>query len=104
MVEITLPALAGQEVRYDDHTWELTGSVDVRGTGDHLLVEAEEVDDVRGRTGQLRFAIEDPPASLNPGSLGENLERLQYEDGQYRVLVTTGGRTYGYALRSIDYE
>ncbi|MFW5905481.1 MAG: hypothetical protein ACOCUO_01385 [archaeon] len=55
MVETELPELDGVEVEYGDHTWELTGMVDVRGTGESLEVNAKQADDVRGNEVDLRF-------------------------------------------------
>lgn len=104
MVEITLPVLAGKEVRYGDDTWELTGVVEVGGTGEYLEAEAEQVDDVRHRTARLHFGLENPPASLNPGNVGDYFEQLQREGDEYHLLVKTDERTYRYGLNSVGYE
>ena len=61
MVEDHRSELAGRELRGDDHTWQLTGNVDVRGTGELLEAEAKQADDVRHRRADLRFVLQDPP-------------------------------------------
>lgn len=104
MVETHFPGIEGKRLRYDDHTWELTGRVDVRGTGDRLAVDAKRVDGVRHERATLRFGLRDPPGSLNPGNLGDPTARLERGDGQHRLLVATEGRTYRYELNSIRYE
>jgi len=48
MVETEWPKLGGTKLQYSDHTWELTGTVEIAETGDVLAVEAKQVDDVRG--------------------------------------------------------
>ena len=102
MVETQWPELAGKRVRYGDHTWELTGLVDVRGTGDVLEVEATQVDDVRRGSATLRFDLENPPASLNPGNLGDHFDRLEREDGRYHLVVEKESRRYRYELHGME--
>jgi len=103
MVEISLVAIGGKEVRYDDGTWELTGDVDVVGTGEHIQAEAKQVDDVRGRRARLRFDLETPPASLNPGDVGGYFESLERDGDRYQLVLKTDQRTYRYELNGIEY-
>jgi len=58
MVETEWPKLGGTKLQYSDHTWELTGTVEIAETGDVLAVEAKQVDDVRGRKANLRFGLQ----------------------------------------------
>lgn len=102
MVRTTWPELVGREVRYRDHTWELTGPVDVRGTGERLAVEARQVDGVGHDTATLRFGLADPPDSLNPGDLGEHFDRLEREGDRYRLVVEKDARRYRYELRGLE--
>jgi hypothetical protein len=104
MVESNWPELAGEQVRYLDHTWELTGAVEVRGTGDALAVEATQVDGVRKRTATLHFGLEEPPESLNPGNLGGHFDRLEREGDDRYLVVSKGSRTYRYELRRLAYD
>lgn len=96
--------LGGKELRYGDHTWELTGMVDVRGTGEVLEVEAKRVDDIRHDTATLRFGLRNPPASLNPGDLGDHFDKLERDGDQYHLVIKTGPRTYRYDLHGLEYE
>ncbi|WP_132057056.1 hypothetical protein [Halorussus amylolyticus] len=104
MVETHWGDIAGREVRYTDHTWELTGNVGVRNSGESLAVEAKQADDVRGETATLHFEVEDPADSLNPGNLGEHFDSLERtREGQYLV-VKKDRRTYRYELRRLEYD
>jgi hypothetical protein len=104
MVDTRWEDIRGMELRYHDHTWELTGDVDVLEDGGLLAVEARQADDVRSRTGRLHFDLESPTASLNPGDLGDQFDRLERtRDGQYLV-VETGRQTYRYVLRRLAFE
>lgn len=102
MVEARWPELEGKELRYAGHRWALTGEVDVRSTGELLAVEARQLDDVRHRTATLRFGLERPPASLNPGVLGDHFDRLERDDDGYVLVVKSEPRVYRYALQSLD--
>lgn len=102
MVETRWPDLEGTEVRYGNHTWELTGSVDVRATGDLLEVEAAQIDDVRRGKALLRFGLQNPPASLNPGNLEGRFERLEREGDRYFLVIRTDPRTYRYELHGVE--
>lgn len=104
MVETQWPELAGKEVRYHDHTWELTGRVDVRGTGEVLAVEARQADGVGHDAATLRFGIENPPGSLNPGDLGDHFDRLERDGDRYHLVVEREARRYRYALRGLEYR
>lgn len=104
MVESQWPELGGKEVRYADHTWELTGVVDVQNTGERLEVQAVQVDDVRHGRASLRFGLDSPPASLNPGDLGGHFDRLERDRNQYAIVVKTDRRVYRYALQGMSYR
>ena len=104
MVETHWEDLRGKELRYLDHTWALTGDVDVRDSGDLLAVEATQVDDVRRERATLYFGIEDPPDSLNPGDLGDQFDRLEREGDHQYLVVKKEGRTYRYELRRLEHE
>lgn len=96
------PELAGRQLRYGDRTWELTGEVEVKQTGNLVEVEVEQVDDVRHQTAVLRFGLEDPPQSLNPGDLGEHFDSLERHGEEYRLVVKKDPRTYRYELLGIE--
>lgn len=104
MAETHWDDIRGSEVRYTDHTWELTGDVDIRERGELLVVEATQSDDVRGRTAFLHFGLQNPPSSLNPGDLGELSDGLERVDGDYHLVVTKGPRTYRYGLQRLERE
>lgn len=104
MVEPRWAELRGKELRYRDHTWELTGDVDVRRNGELLAVRARQVDDVRHRTATLYFGLDNPPAALNPGNLGEHFDRLERTDDEIMLVVKKERRTYRYELQRLQYE
>lgn len=100
----TWPELGGKRLQYADRTWELDGEVSVLDDGDLLGVEATAVDDVRSRSATLYFGIDQPPASLNPGDLGEHFDSLQSTGDATTLDVRTPGRTYRYDLERVAYE
>lgn len=104
MVEDSWHELGGTQIRYGDSTWELTGEVTVRGTGEGLGVEARQVHDVRHRKATLQFGLEDPPASLNPGDLGEHFDHLERENDEHYIVVRQSPRTYRYKLDGLEYH
>lgn len=104
MADQTWPELGGTEVRYADETWELTGDVSVRGTGEVVEADARAIGDVKHRSAILRFNLRDPPASLNPGNLGDHFDRLIREGDRYHLEVKKEPRTYRYDLESIEYD
>ncbi|MFC7046004.1 hypothetical protein ACFQH6_11785 [Halobacteriaceae archaeon GCM10025711] len=104
MVEAHWGNLEGKELRYNDNTWELTGDVAVLDRGDRLAVEARQVDDVRHQTARLHFGVESPPASLNPGALGDHFDRLEKAGDDQYLVVKKEGRTYRYELRRMEYK
>ncbi|WP_255149117.1 hypothetical protein [Halorarius halobius] len=103
MVETHWDALRGREVRYRDHTWELTGDVTVRDSGTVVSLGAVQTDDVRRRSARLQFDVAGP-SSLNPGSLGDVFERLERDGGTLTLVVETDGRRYRYRLTRLAYE
>lgn len=104
MVETEWPEIGGTEVQYGDHTWELTGTVDIAETGDALAVEAKQVDDIRERKADLRFGLHDDAPSLNPGNLGSHFDRLERAGDTQYLVVKTEPRTYRYELQGVEYE
>jgi len=103
MVEQEWPELGGKQLRFDDHTWELSGVVDVRGTGEVVEAEARQVDDVKHERARLRFNLRDPPASLNPGNLEDHFDELRRDGDRYWLVVKKEARSYRYDLESIEY-
>lgn len=103
MVESHWEAIRGKQLRYSDHTWELTGDVDVLRDGAVIAVAATQVDGVQHDKARLFFGIENPPGSLNPGNLGEHFDSLVREDGKQSLQIEKTGRTYRYELRRIEY-
>jgi hypothetical protein len=101
MVESHWEDLRGRELRYRDHTWELTGDVDVRESGELLAVEARQTDDVRHGTATLYFALEPPTDSLNPGNLGDHFDRLERTGNTQYLVVKKERRTYRYVLQRL---
>jgi hypothetical protein len=96
--------LRGKELRYRDHTWELTGDVDVRESGELLAVETRRVDDVRHGRATLYFGLENAPDSLNPEKLGQHFDRLERKGSHQYLVVKKEGRTYRYELRRLEHE
>ena len=104
MVEVNVPALAGERVRYTDDTWELTGTIDVTQNGELLQAKARQSDRVRGSAGWLKFSLETPPASLNPGNIGEFSAELVDGDGGPALRITRDGRADRYRLTKLRYD
>lgn len=104
MVEAHWDGLRGRELRYRDHTWELTGDVDVRDSGDLLAVGATQADDVRGQRATLYFGLTEESDSLNPGDMGEHFDRLERVDGDTHLVVQKERRRYRYELDRLEYE
>lgn len=104
MVEAYWEGLRGQSLRYLDREWELTGDVDVLGDGDLVAVQATRADDVRRQGARLYFGLQDPPGSLNPGNMGEQVEGVRRVDDEHHLLVATEGRTYRYELQRAEHE
>ena len=104
MVDTHWEALEGRELRYHDHTWELTGDVDVRERGQLLAVAARQVDDVRRPAATLHFDCSSPDDSLNPGTSGEQFARLERNGDQQYLVVESEGPTYRYELRRLTYD
>lgn len=104
MVETEWPESACTELEYGDQTWEFTGTVEVGTTGNELVVEAREGDDVRGRTALLQFALNDESTPLNPSNLGSRYDGLEHADNTYHLRVADEPRTYRYELQRTTYE
>lgn len=102
MVESDWPELGGKTLRFRDNTWELTGTVDVRQTGDVLAVEARQVDDVRRGRATLFFDLRSGPDSLNPGNLGDHFDSLERSGDDQYLVVKSDGRTYRYELERVQ--
>lgn len=103
MVETHRPELEGQSLRYNGDRWELTGDLELKGNGELIVASAHERDRVRGNAGSLKFTLQNPPASLNPGNPGEFTADLVV-DGAHRLEITRGHTTDRYALTSLQYR
>lgn len=104
MVETHLQQLAGEQIRYNKDAWEFTGTVDVKQNGEVLEAEARKPDRVRRNRGTLRFNLQNPPASFNPGNLGEFDVEIE-RDGNDRLLVVRRSHaTNRYRLDSMSYD
>ncbi|MFC3476557.1 hypothetical protein [Halobacterium litoreum] len=104
MADTTWPELGGKQIRTGDGTWEFSGEVDVRDSGNVLAVEATRVDEAKRPTARLYFDVENPPDSLNPGALGEHFDRVEWEGNDPRLVVKTTGRTYRYEFNRLAYD
>ena len=104
MVEVDVPELGGEQLRYNNDTWELTGTMDVMQNGELPQAEAKKPDRIRGSTGWLKFSLDTPPASLNPGNLSEfNCELTEGDDG-YVLEITREQRADRYRLTKLRYD
>lgn len=104
MVETHWEDIRGKTVRYRDHTWELTGDVDVRESGALLVVEAKQVDDVQGEKARLYFDLSTSGDSLNPGNLGEHFDSLKRTRNKQYLLIKKAPKTYRYELQRLEYK
>ncbi|GAB7091345.1 hypothetical protein JCM18237_16160 [Halorubrum luteum] len=104
MVEINVPEIEGARLRYNDDTWELTGTIEVKRNGELLQARAKKPDRVRGSGGRLKFVLDTPPASLNPGNPGEFDCELTRGDGGYELTIARDGRTDRYSLMKMTYD
>lgn len=104
MVDVHWDTLREKQLRYRDHTWTLTGDVEVRNSGEHLAVAARQADDVRRRRGTFSFEVHDTDESLNPGNLGDAFERLEQTGDGQALVVKHRGRTYRYRLNRLEYQ
>jgi len=100
MVEAHWDDIRDRELRFGGQTWALTGDVEVRKSGATVAADAQRVDGSRGESTTLVFGLEDPPASLNPGNLGEVFSRIEGGRDGSHLVVETAGRTYRYRLQS----
>lgn len=94
--------MRGKQLRYLDHTWELTGDLELLDTGNLLEVEARRVDDVRGKRARFHFDVENPPDSVNPSDDGLNFYRLEQDGTDQLLVVRNAGRTYRYCLHRLQ--
>ncbi|WP_101296776.1 hypothetical protein [Halegenticoccus soli] len=103
MTETHVQELEGERVRYNGDAWEFTGTIDVKRNGEVIHVEARKAERVRGDKATLRFTLQNPPASINPGNLGDfGVELQRREDGQYLVVSRTHA-TNRYRLDNMNY-
>lgn len=102
MVQTHWEELRDREVRYLDHTWRLTGDVEVREQGERLALDARQIDEVRHTRGALCFSIDDTADSLNPGDMGEHFDRIEPDGNGYSLVVKQSPRTYRYVLRRLE--
>ena len=104
MVETRWAELGGRELRYHDHMWTLTGTVDVKENGELLAVDATQVGDVRQPSAILYFGLENPPQSLNPGDLGEHFDHIERVNDTHHLVVKKEPRIYRYELLRLEYR
>ncbi|MFC6976884.1 hypothetical protein ACFQL1_22725 [Halomicroarcula sp. GCM10025709] len=95
-------SLGGTQLRYRDQTWELTGDIEARETGETLAVEARQVDDVRHETATLYFDLQGSTESLNPGNLGAHFDRFERDGDDHYIVVTKEQRRYRYKLHRLE--
>ena len=104
MVEAHWEGVRGEEMRFRDETWELTGDVDLRGTGEVVQARARRVDGVKHEGATLQFGLDDAGESLNPGSVGDVSASLEREGERRYLVVERDPRTYRYELQSLEYD
>jgi len=103
MVDAHWEDVRGKELRYGDHTWELTGDVEVLDTGKVIEARARRADGVRHEDATLRFGVDDGE-SLNPGDLDEVFVHVERERDRHYLVVRKEPRVYRYELHSLEYE
>jgi len=104
MATVDAPDLEGQRLRYNDDTWELVGTLDVKQNGKLIQAHARKPERVRGSSGRLKFVLDTPPASLNPGNMAAfDCELTESEEG-YGLTITRDGRVDRYRLEKLTYE
>jgi len=104
MVEMNSPDLEGQRLRYNDDTWELDGTIDVKQNGNLIRARARKPDRVRGSSGRLKFVLETPPASLNPGNPGAFTCELTEDENGYGLAISRDGGIDRYRLEKLTYD
>lgn len=103
MVEAHWEGVRGEELRFSDDTWELTGDVDVRGSGELVHARAKQVDSVKHGEADLQFGVADAGGSLNPGGFDDVTARVERDGDRSYLVVERDPRTYRYELQSIEY-
>lgn len=103
MVEVDVPAIAGEQLRYNNNTWKLTGTIAIERNGELIQAKAKKTERVRGSAGWLKFVLDSPPASLNPGNLAEFESELIEEGNDHFLLITRNDRTDRYLLTKMRY-
>lgn len=104
MADVTIPQLEGERVRYNDDTWELTGKISFQQNGSVIEAAARKPDRVRGSRGQLRFKLQNPPASINPGNPGEFDIDLTRDGRSTSLVLTRPSGSNRYSIVSLRYE
>jgi len=96
--------IEGEQIRFNDDTWELTGDIDVLQNGDVLKVTARKPERVRGNTAMISFKLQNPPASINPGNLGDiDVEVERTADG-IELVVTRRHTSNRYRAKNLTYS
>lgn len=103
MPDVHWDDLRGRELRYQGHTWELTGDLAIRQTGELLAVDVKQADESKREKATLYFGVENPPDSLNPGSSDANFDHFEWDGDAQVLVVDTPGRRYRYELDRIEY-
>lgn len=104
MVETHWEELAGEQLRYGDRSWELTGDVELKGSGEQIALRARRADSVTHDDASLTFDLQNPPASPNPGNLETAFASLERDDDRHVLAVRIEPRTYRYVLERMEYE
>lgn len=104
MVEARVPDLEGTEIRYSGDMWALTGDLDVKQNGSVIDASARKTNRVRKSEATMRFSLQEPPASLNPGNLGDFDAQLERADGQYTLAIRRNNGTDHYRLENMNYD
>ncbi len=104
MVETQFNQLTGARIRYNDDTWELTGDITIKQNGAVLEAEAHKPDRVRKSRGILRFQLQNPPASINPGNPGEFDIDIETTGGETILVLERSHASDRYAVKSLRYE
>lgn len=104
MSEVDVPELKGERVRYNDDTWEFTGTIRLKQNGSTIEAAAKKPERVRGSRGTLTFHLMDGAASLNPGNPGEFDVELERAGGTVALVVRRHNTRDRYRIKDVRYS
>lgn len=104
MVEIHITQLEDERIRYNGDTWAFTGDINVKQNGAVIEARATKPDRVRRSKGTMRFQLQNPPASLNPGNPGEFDVKLGLEGNDTVLELIRPHANDRYVLKSVSYN